>query len=304
MPSVSIQIIIGFPLVALVFRILERCCPRTPQRLLRRGWKVDVAYYALGCVLGKFSGAGSLAAMLFLRHVSGMDFGRLAARQPGWLQLVEIVLLSDFLGYLVHRALHSTPWLWRFHRVHHSSRQMDWLASARLHPVDKLLGDFVQLTPLLCLGFDDGPLLIYAALLGMQMFFNHANVRVDLGPLRWLVAGPDFHHWHHCDEPAAYNKNFSPHLVIFDRLFGSTHLPDHDKRPSRYGVREKMAEGFLQQMIEPFGETLRAAGLGRKSHASLPSHWTMVQLRRARASYEIRAALLFALLARRRLTNS
>jgi len=50
------------------------------------------------------------------------------------------------------------------------------------------------------------------------MFLNHANVRVNLGPLRWLIAGPDFHQWHHCENPAAYNRNFSPHLVIFDRL--------------------------------------------------------------------------------------
>ena len=303
-PSIGLQIFVGLPIIALIFRMLEQCRPLARQRLLRRGWKDDIASYVLGCYLGQFSSAACLGAMLFLRHETGFDFGRLAAVQPGWLQILEIVLISDLLGYLFHRLLHSNPWLWRFHKVHHTSNHMDWLAAARLHPVDKLLGDFVQFVPLLCLGFGDGPLLIYVSILGFQMFLNHSNARINLGQLRWLIAGPDFHQWHHCEDPSAYNRNFAPHLVIFDRLFGTAHIPKERSRPWKYGVRESAPEGFWRQLVHPFQETVLAARTRLRPQSFDLRDWasrTKVQLLRREPSYEIRAALLFAVLVRHRL---
>jgi hypothetical protein len=139
----------------------------------------------IGVLRRHFSSVISLAALLLIRHKTGWNFG-VADVQPAWLQFVEIFVASDFPGYVFHRALHSYAWLWRFHQVHHSSEKMDWLANARLHPVDKLLGDgagdrnrvapgrrragmpsvrsryrwlhppVVQFTPLLVLGFASG----------------------------------------------------------------------------------------------------------------------------------------------------
>jgi sterol desaturase/sphingolipid hydroxylase (fatty acid hydroxylase superfamily) len=301
-PSIGLQIFVGLPIIALVFRLLELSRPLARQRLLRRGWKGDVAFYVLGCFLGQFSSTVCLAAMLLLRHATGIDFGRLASFQPDWLQVLEIILISDLLGYLFHRLLHSSAWLWRFHKVHHTSRHMDWLAAARLHPVDKVLGDFVQLLPLLCLGFGDGPLLVYAGILGFQMFLNHSNARVDLGWLRWVIAGPDFHQWHHCEDPAAYNKNFSPHLVIFDRLFGTAQMPTERVRPWKYGVREFAPEGFWRQLFFPLRESLAAVKLwkSRTLGALSPPGRTKVQLLFLKSCVEICGAILFAVLMRRR----
>lgn len=306
-PSIGLQIFIGLPIIALVFRILEQCRPLARQRLLRSGWLADVGYYVVGIFLGQFSGAACLGAMLFLRNATGLDLGRWASGQPGWLQVLEILLFSDFQGYLFHRLLHSNAWLWRFHKVHHSSRHMDWLAAARLHPVDKLLGDFVQFIPLLCLGFGDEPLLVYASILGFQMFLLHSNIRINLGPLRWIIAGPDFHQWHHCENPRAYNKNFSPHLVILDRLFGTAHMPADRARPWKYGVREMAPEGFWQQLVHPFRESLLAVRRLCRSRAGevcrWPSDGTKVQLFAMNPSYEMQAALLFAVLTRRHLAT-
>jgi sterol desaturase/sphingolipid hydroxylase (fatty acid hydroxylase superfamily) len=221
---------------------------------------VDVAYYALGCILSPVSSAVSLAVMVYIRRLTGLPFGHLAARQPGAVQLLEILIISDLLGYLFHRLLHSNRWLWQFHKVHHSSPQMDWLAAARLHPVDKFLGDVVQLTPLLCLGFADGPLFIYASILGFQMFLIHSNLRANFGFLRFFIAGPAFHHWHHCDDPRAYNKNFAPHFVILDRLLGTAYLPADAARPARFGSREPVPDGFVQQLIHPFQKSRPGSG--------------------------------------------
>ncbi|HBZ70163.1 MAG TPA: hypothetical protein DEP35_10680 [Deltaproteobacteria bacterium] len=247
---------IGLLMFALVFVPLERLVALRQQPVFRPGWTTDVIYYVAGCFVGKFSDAMSFGAMLLIRQLGGLDSSSIVATQPAWVQFLELVIVADFLAYLLHRALHQYAWLWRFHRVHHSSRRMDWLANVRLHPVDKILGDCFQFIPIFCLGFASAPLLAYTIVLGFQGFLNHSNTRISFGFLRWIVASPQFHHWHHCDDseayPEAYNKNFAPHFVIFDRLFGTIYLPRDRSMPERYGAPESVPAGFWQQMIYPF----------------------------------------------------
>lgn len=267
------EVFLGFLMFALVFAPLERCFPRRTQRTLRPGWATDVTYYVAGCFVGRLSDAASLAGMLLIRRGLQLNPESTAANQPGWVQFLEILIIADFLAYLFHRCLHRCAFLWRFHRVHHTSERMDWLANVRLHPVDKLLGDCFQFIPIFCLEFADAPLMAYAIFLGFQSFFNHSNIRLDFGPLRWIFASPQFHHWHHCNDPAAYNKNFSPHLVIFDVLFGTIHLPADSSTPERYGIPYPVPEGFLGQMVYPF----RRVGQ-RRAHGRTLLRETMAQI--------------------------
>lgn len=219
---------------------------------MRSGWSTDVIYYAAGCLVGHLSDAVSLLAMLSIRHAVGIGSGHAIAMQPVWIQFFEALLVADLLAYCFHRALHRNDFLWCFHRVHHSSEKMDWLANVRLHPIDKLMGDCFQFIPILGIGFSDTALLAYTVFLGFQGFLNHSNVRLNYGPLRWVIASPQFHHWHHCKDSRAYNKNFAPHLVIFDLLFGTAYIPPPHLMPEEYGVDEAVPRGFLGQMVYPF----------------------------------------------------
>lgn len=262
---VYLQIIIGFVLFAAIFVTLEHKRPIRRQRILRRGWSTDVKYFIAGCLAGQFSGAASLTIIVLIGQTTGLRFPQLASHQPGWLQFLEILLLFDFLGYVFHRAMHKTAWLWRFHRIHHSSQEMDWLVNVRVHPVDKVLSDCFQIIPTLCLGFSPMPLLAFTIVLGVQGFLIHSNLKLNYGPLRWIVASPQFHHWHHSNDLKAYDKNFAPHLVIFDLLFGTARLPPSNAMPTSYGVTDEVPEGFLPQLIHPFrrrhrGELRRSFG--------------------------------------------
>ncbi|HZH85175.1 MAG TPA: sterol desaturase family protein [Phototrophicaceae bacterium] len=248
---VSWEVFFGFFIFALVFAPLERRFPIRRQRAFRAGWTTDVIYYVVGCFVGHLSDATSLGIMLIIRKQIGMNSSGVASTQPGWVQFLEILLIADFLAYLYHRALHRNAYLWRLHRVHHSPQQMDWLANVRLHPLDKLGGDCFQFIPIFFLGFADAPLLTYTIFLGFQGFLNHSNIRLNFGPLRWVIASPQFHHWHHCDDPKAHNKNFAPHLVIFDLLFGTAYLPPDASMPDKYGIPDPVPEGFWPQMIYP-----------------------------------------------------
>jgi sterol desaturase/sphingolipid hydroxylase (fatty acid hydroxylase superfamily) len=259
---VSLEIFLGFLIFAVVFVPLERCFPHRRQPVFRPGWTIDVTYYVAGCLMGHLSDAASLGAMLLIRRVTGPSSTSIAALQPEWAQLLEIVIMSDLLVYLSHRCLHRFPFLWRFHRVHHSSRQMDWLANVRLHPVDKLFEDSFKFIPIFWVGFADMPVLAYTILLTLHGFLNHSNVNINFGFLRWIIASPQFHHWHHANDPDSYNKNFAPHLAVFDLLFGTAYLPAGRSMPNKYGIAEAVPESFWGQMIYPLRKTDPASPTG------------------------------------------
>ena len=137
----------------------------------------------------------------------------------------------------MHRAFHRVPVLWRFHRIHHSADVMDWLAGSRLHLVDVAVTRGLTYVPIYLLGFAEPPLFAYVAFVSVQATFIHANVRFRFGPLRWVLATPQFHHWHHGAEPEAVDKNFAVHLPVLDRLFGTCYLPK-DQWPASYGLAD------------------------------------------------------------------
>ncbi len=101
---------------------------------------------------------------------------------PGVVQFFALLLVADFTQYWVHRTFHAVPALWRFHAVHHSAEQMDWLAGSRLHLVDIAVTRGLTYVPIYVLGFAEGPLLAYLVVVSVQATFIHANVRFDFGP--------------------------------------------------------------------------------------------------------------------------
>jgi sterol desaturase/sphingolipid hydroxylase (fatty acid hydroxylase superfamily) len=168
-------------------------------------------------------------------------------------QFVGILVLADLTQYWVHRAFHAVPSLWRFHQIHHSAETMDWLAGSRLHLVDVAATRGLTYVPIYVLGFAEAPLFAYAVFVSIQATFIHANVRFRFGVLRWLVATPQFHHWHHGAEHEAVDKNFAVHLPVLDAIFGTFYLPKH-RWPRAYGLAngESVPGGYLRQLVRPF----------------------------------------------------
>ena len=168
---------------------------------------------------------------------------------PLWLQFLAAVLVADIAQYAVHRAFHRVPMLWRFHAVHHSSRDLDWLAGSRLHVADAVTTRALVLVPLQLLGFAESALYAYLVFVSFHAVFIHANVRFSFGRLESLVVTPRFHHWHHAAADAARDKNFAVHLPWLDRLFGTRYLPGREW-PSRYGIAgDPVPEGYLDQLV-------------------------------------------------------
>jgi len=240
-------------LAALIFIPIENLLPmHEGQKVLRRAWLNDLVYALLnGIVVGLGLGVIIIFVMVASSWLVPTAFKAAVADQPYWLQLIELIVLGDLGFYSVHRLFHSVPGLWRFHAVHHSIEEMDWLAAHRVHPLDQILTRGASLVPCFALGFSQWAVIAYAALYHWHSLMLHANIRINFGPLRWLVASPEFHHWHHSNRPEAYDKNFAGQFALWDFIFGTAHLPKGQK-PGHYGTNDQVPAGYVAQIAYPF----------------------------------------------------
>ncbi|CDX19405.1 Transmembrane protein 195 [Mesorhizobium sp. ORS 3324] len=239
-------------IIALIFIPLEQLLPlHAEQSLTRRHWLNDVFYLLFNGIVIKF---GLLlvvgAAMLLVERLIPQALTAAVRSQPVWLQAIEVLVLADIGFYLAHRAFHAVPFLWRFHAIHHSIEEMDWLAAHRVHPVDQILTKSASLLPVFALGFSGEAIFIYVLIYQWQSVFIHSNTRIRFGPLKWLLASPQFHHWHHANERQAFDKNFAGQLPLLDLLGGTLYMPD--RMPEKYGVDVPVPQLYHRQLVYPF----------------------------------------------------
>ena len=241
-----------FRSLGLIFIPLERVFALRRQRIFRKGWQTDLKHFFVshaGVQLLSF--AVLIPAHAFFSWAVKYDFQQAVASQPVWLQFIEILLAADFVTYWVHRAFHQLPWLWHFHAIHHSSTEMDWLAGSRIHIADALVTRSAAFIPIFVLGFSQAALVAYVAFVSFHAVYIHSNTRWRFPVLRWLIATPEYHHWHHTSDEEGLDKNFAAFLPLWDRLFGTAHLPGH--WPTKYGtVKFQPPESYLGQLAYPF----------------------------------------------------
>lgn len=246
------RLVVGIAVTALLFVPLERLVPLRRRRVLRPGWRTDVVHFVVNNLLTTaLLVAGFVVVGLPLRALVPQAWRDAIAALPAGRQFLLALVLAELGQYWAHRATHRVPWLWRFHKVHHSIVEMDWLAAARLHPVDQAFTRLVTVTPLLVLGFTRGTFGGYLAFSAVQAIFIHANVRIRFGPLRWVFATPQFHHWHHGNTPESIDTNFAGQLPLLDVLFGTAHVPAR-AWPARYGVDDALPRGYVAQLAWPW----------------------------------------------------
>jgi sterol desaturase/sphingolipid hydroxylase (fatty acid hydroxylase superfamily) len=164
------------------------------------------------------------------------------------------LLLGDVVMYWWHRACHAVPFLWRFHSVHHSATELDWLAAHREHPLDGLTTQLAVNLPGIVLGVPLEILGPVAVFRGMWAIFIHSNVRLTFlpAPVRVLLGAPELHHWHHARDVVT-TKNFANLAPWVDVLFGTYERP-HDDGTERYplGLTTPWPRRYLAQLARPF----------------------------------------------------
>ena len=170
---------------------------------------------------------------------------------PLWLQAITFVVASDFLLYWFHRLYHSAA-MWKYHAVHHSSEELDWISAARFHPVNILFGTVIVDVALLLAGISPNVMLWVGPFTTAHSAFVHANLKWTLGPFKYVIASPVFHRWHHTALDRRRLEKFCRNVSALGILFGTYYMPKN-KLPEAYGIDdESFPTGFGAQLLYPF----------------------------------------------------
>ena len=217
-----------------------------PAPFLRRRFGTDVAYLVTGHVATAGVALGWVA-------VGGALVGRLGVprlQMSRWLAVPLAVVALDAGNYAAHWLLHRVDALWEFHKIHHSSPTLDWLATFRSHLVEQALRRLVAPLLLIVAGVPVDVAGSAAAIFVGWAVLNHANVRVPLGALEPLLITPRLHRLHHV--PATTERNLGTMLALWDRLRG-TLVAAHPARAHPFGTGEPepYPEGWWRQLVEP-----------------------------------------------------
>lgn len=251
--------VVGIAVLFLIFVPMEKLFAFRPMKVFRRGFLTDMTHLLVNNILIT---VGLLVAVVvalipffWLRNL------HIAASMPPAVAVVVALLIVLFGQYWGHRLTHTVPLLWRFHSVHHSIEDMDWLASARLHPLDQVFTHAWVVIPLYLLGFNAavfGGVVVFFTFLAL---FQHANVRIRFPVVRWVINTPEWHHWHHALDREAINKNFG--TPVIDKLFGTAYMP-RGKYPVGFGTTEPVPPvGYVRQLAYPFTKPART-GSGQR----------------------------------------
>ncbi|WP_035563188.1 sterol desaturase family protein [Hymenobacter sp. IS2118] len=241
-------------LLAVIFVPIEMVFPKNKQQArFHAEWRTDLVYFVISHLFVQFFGVITQAPAKMLFGWMGLTpLQHWVQNLPFVLEFLLALLVTDLFQYAAHRLFHSHVYLWRFHSVHHSTQAMDWLAGSRTHFVDIFVTRSISFIPLYVCGFSEIAFSAYILFVSIHAVLIHANTSINFGFLKYLLVTPQFHHWHHCEDPAHYGKNFAIHFPLIDKVFGTYYLPGNEW-PDATGVREgSYPKGYLKQLTHPF----------------------------------------------------
>lgn len=175
---------------------------------------------------------------------------------PIWVVVIFWVLAIDFIDYWNHRLLHA-PGFWDIHAVHHSDEHLNWTTTSRVHVLEVVV---MQITYIILGSWMNIPAEGVGLIVSLRMLHNnwvHSRYDIHLGPLTKLIATPRFHHWHHADEPSAYNTNFANTFAFWDVLFGTYRVPGAYQ--GGYGFEGSPGNNLVGLLIWPYRQWLNYA---------------------------------------------
>lgn len=250
--------------VSLFFWGLEIIIPwRKKQKIIRRDFWMDGFYmffnFFLFSLIG-YNAVSNVFVALFNDFLALFGITNVVALHvqsfPLWGQLLLMLVIRDFIHYNVHRILHRVPWLWEFHKVHHSVQEMGFAAHLRYHWMENVVYRFLEYLPLAMIGFgiqDFFIIHIFALAVG---HFNHSNISIPLGPLKYIFNNPQMHIWHHAKalpENHHHGVNFGITFSFWDYLFKTNYIPDSGK-DIQLGFEddETFPDDFWEQQAYPW----------------------------------------------------
>lgn len=247
----ALDVALYFVILGVALGPLERVFAAHEQPVFRRQLWTDFFFYIGQSLI--FSKATLLILGALHLYLHDNWNGGIQATFAAWpmpLQIIGVVLASDFLIYWAHRFSHANEFLWRFHRVHHTSIHLDWAAAFREHPLDNIYTRLVVNLPALLLGFSFDVIASFVVFRGLWGNFIHSNTNTGMGALKYFLGSPRLHHWHH-DVERNGSCNFANLNPLMDVLFGTFYDPG--RMPERYGIAgDRVPRNYFAQLVYSF----------------------------------------------------
>lgn len=175
-------------------------------------------------------------------------------------QALVVGLVLDLSLYSVHWISHRSPWLWRFHAIHHSSERLYWLNGERRHPLHAGMMAAPGLLAVVLLGAPAVAVGAWLGVLAVHLAFQHSNLDYRVGLLRYLVGAAEVHRWHHKREYEDAQVNFGEFWMVWDHLFGTFKVPREPLGASDVGLSDRaFPMDYTTQLVYPFQSPERAS---------------------------------------------
>ena len=181
---------------------------------------------------------------------------------PMWLQLLVFFVLLDFVQWFTHILLHKYPFFWQYHKIHHSVKEMGFAAHLRYHWMENIFYKPLKTFGVMLLGgFEPEQAYIVHFLAISIGHFNHANIKITWGPLKYVFNNPVMHLYHHSYvlPEGRYGVNFGISLSLWDYLFGTNYIPeDSGTIPLGFEGDEEIPKSFKGQVLYGFKRKKRS----------------------------------------------
>tara|TARA_R110002049_G_scaffold21300_2_gene77882 strand:+ start:44 stop:829 length:786 start_codon:yes stop_codon:yes gene_type:complete len=247
----------GLIIISLVVWMLEILFPwRKDQSIFRRDFWLDGFYMFFNFFLFAIAISGFYKLLGLLFSDLGIKQSSLAlidmSQFPSWLQLLIFFLILDFVQWFTHILLHKYSFLWKFHQIHHSVKEMGFAAHLRYHWMENVFYKPLKTFGVMILGgFEPEQAYIvhfFAIAIG---HFNHANIKITWGPLKYFLNNPVMHLYHHAHDlpDGKYGVNFGISLSLWDYIFKTDYIPE-DSGTIELGFSgdEKIPNSFWKQI--------------------------------------------------------
>lgn len=259
----------GLILISLVVWGLEMVFPwRKNQPIIRKDFWLDTFYMFFNFFLLNLIVLIALSntAELFFNDILGVvnlsviDFQLFDINSFSyWARLLVFFVIIDFVQWFTHTLLHKFEFLWNFHKVHHSVKQMGFAAHLRYHWMEPVLYNSMKYIPLAIMGGFSAQDVAIVHFFNIAIgHLNHANINWDYGYLKYILNNPKMHIWHHAKELPEGRKNgvnFGITLSIWDYIFKTNYIP-FSGRDIELGFEgdDNFPKDFLKQELYPLGK--------------------------------------------------
>jgi len=253
----------GLIAISLFVWVLEILFPwRKKQSVIRKDFWMDGAYMVINffafsiVIYGVYGIIQNIAGGfgLTLTSIALFDVTQL----PVWASLLVFFIINDFVQWCTHVLLHRFEFLWRFHKVHHSAKEMGFAAHLRYHWMENLFYKPLKILAIMLIGGFEPEMAFAVHFLSILIgHLNHANVRITWGPLKYVFNNSVMHLYHHAKvlpEGQMPGVNFGISLSVWDYIFGTNYIPQDKDGSYELGFdgEDKFPTGLFQQLVSGF----------------------------------------------------